>query len=491
MEVAEVPKDIAQKVYIGLDEQHNTNWIQKGWSEQISPDFPENLRALDVDERISFQINECLARNEHDITVIDIGSGSEGYFIKSFLDASQFPKLHRVMSENSGLNLRVIGATGAKSGDEQGSMVSHDEVSIGSDETNQSKIAVDNYKYTITKAHTLNNLLDNKNIKNINLAFSTFGIGYFTPNNFEQCLTDIADRLAAKGEFYGITWDAVPAGARRGLIGLFHIFNSRVTKEHPLKAVAGGMTSAEFKQFYEQSPQEQINAYITAIDFGVSRGFITEEQAKHLIMDRDLLPIPAFVRRFYAYTDLNEQLDIIKHLNAYAKKYPWVNEIQWTNGEDLIEKISRTYTTYVVENKPKDKALPMFLGFMKRNRNIWHNEGDEVRDATWKYIEEKYANTIRRKLVKEKETLNTKSGSLDWKGLKDEISKSNPLLVADFWDWDGIARKYEELFVEKQASYTTNSKQKTIDSLSQRGDLNVYSSKVPDSHGLNIYIGKK
>ena len=113
-----------------------------------------------------------------------------------------------------------------------------------------------------------------------------------------------------------------------------------------------------------------------------------------------------------------------------------------------------------------------------------------MRDDMWKFIEERYASKARQRLAKEKEVLNTK-GSLDWNSFKGEIAKLDSLLVADFWDWYGIARHYEELFVENQASFTTKSKEKTISVLSQRTDLNVYSSKHSSSNGLNIYIGRK
>jgi hypothetical protein len=487
--------ELSPKVYTGLNEQHSASWIEKGWGEQSSPEFPEKLRKLDIDERITNIVSECINRGEKTVNVIDIGSGSEGYFIKSFLNKEEYSKLHQLLENHAGITLHIIGITGNEGGKEQGLVLSKDESDTpGAEGAGKNKVLVENYGYTITKAQTLGKFLSDKGITAINAGFSTFGIGYFTPNNFEQCLTDVADHLAPGGEFYGISWDAVPAGSTRGLLGLFSM-HSTLRPEHPLNKVFGGFSSnKEFERFYAQSPEDQISEHLGAIDFELSRGFITPEQAKYILTKRDVLPIPAFVRSFQLYTSLNEQGEVMKYLGRYLNSYPWVSKVDWVGKEDLFDRITHARTDDYVSNKekPQEPRRHLFgIKWPQRGRKTYYENMRVVEDGVWAFIEKRFAADMRQKTAEEKKKFDQKIANLNWTEVKEEIKKLDPRTVARFWDWDRMLRDMEELFIDKQAQKTTDSKQASINKIAQWEGFTVYTSRHTEAAGLNVYIGRK
>lgn len=491
---------IAPKVYLGLNEQHDVDWIERGWKIQSSPDFPEVYRELHVDDCITEIVAENIKRGNKNITVLDIGSGSEGFFIKSFAEKQQFPKLHNLLENTTGLNLRVVGLTGAKEGDIQGLPITQDEIIKNSNGSDISKISIENYGYTITRFHTLNNFLSDKNIQNINLAFSTFGIGYFTPNNFDQCLVNVADNLAPEGRFYGITWDAVPAGyVRSGFLDMVHLPWINYKKEHPLEVMFVSKSAGEQKQFSDLLSKDQVATYLNAFDFAISKKLVSVEQVKKLFLKNDILPISEFIDKNAIYTTEIQKEKIKKVIAYLAKTYPWINDIDWSKNNGLFDPIQLAFYHAMISNGEYQigKKHDLFSKFnmFKHQKSHFFDEGKKVKDILFKYIKIKFASSVRNKSIKAKEEFNTKISNLDWLEIKSEIARQNQDMVANFWDWDGITSDFRNILLEQQRSKTTESKVSTIDQLSQREDLKIYSSRIIDrttnNHGLNILVLKR
>lgn len=487
----------APNIYVGLNEQHNPKWVEKGWKEQSTPEFPEEIRELNIDLAITNAVKEVIEKGGTEVTVLDVGSGSEGYVVKSFSDKEQFPELHKILSENSGITLRVVGVTAAGK-ENQGTLLAKNETEITGEQNNASKVITENYAYTITKAFTLEKFLTGKYVPKINLAFSTFGVGYLTPSNFDQCLTDVSNNLADGGKFYGISWDAVPAGATKGYFGTFSMAGEP-SLNNPLNKVFGGFSSnAEFKRFYSQEPAKQVDDHLNAIEFMVTKGFISLDQAKDLLTKREALPIPAFVRKFHTYSNEKQQTDVVNKVKRYASSEKWLSKFDWDKKSDLLDAISNAQRTYYQEHKddpeptPKKSLIPeKWLKRFRKHKSTYDQERD-LEIKVWKYIEVNYAEPHRKKVVAQKEDLNKKiQDQQSWEGIVATIKSADQQSVASFWDWNGILRDSEQIFIDRQANKTTSYKEATIDKLSKRPDLNVYYSKFPKSHGLNVYIGKK
>ena len=52
----------APHIYVGLNEQHNTKWVEKGWKEWSSPEFPEELKELNIDQAITNIVKETIEK---------------------------------------------------------------------------------------------------------------------------------------------------------------------------------------------------------------------------------------------------------------------------------------------------------------------------------------------------------------------------------------------------------------------------------------------
>lgn len=488
----------APQIYVGLNEQHNPKWVEKGWKEQNSPEFPEELQELNIDQTITNIVKETIERGGNEVVVLDVGSGSEGYVVKAFADKEQFPELHKLLGESSGVTLRVIGVTAASRETNQGTLLSKDETEIPNQERQSSKIVTENYAYTITKAHTLDKFLASKYTPKIKLAFSTFGVGYLTPANFDQCLTDVADNLADGGKFYGISWDAVPAGATRGYFGLHHMA-TRPEPDNPVNKVFGGLSSnAEFNRFYGQEPEKQVDEFLGAIEFMLTKRVITFDQAKDLLTKRDVLPTPAFVREFHTYSTEKQQNDVLNKIKKYASHQTWLSEFDWDKKSDLIDAMKKAQHKDYEKHKddpeptPRKSLIPeKWLKRFKKTSSRYDQERD-LEIKVWNYIEKNYAEPSREVVVKQKSELDKKiMAQQSWEDVVTAIKSLDQKTVAGFWDWNRIMRDCEQLFIDRQADKTTNFKVSTIEGLSKRPDLNVYYSKFTGSHGQNLYIGKK
>lgn len=488
--ISEAPPNI----YIGLNEQHNKKWIEEGWKAQSAPEFPEKIQELNVDEVISGLVSESILEGKKDVTVLDLGSGSEGFFIKSFLKKEDFPKLHDLLEKNSGIKLHVIGITGVENERRQGEIISQDKIEIGSEEKEKNQIQVENYAYTVTQSSTLDRFLKDKNITQIDASFSTFGIGYFTPNNFEKCLVDISNYLVPGGRFYGISWDAVPAGAIRSPLGGIFMMRADLKIDHPFNKVFGGFSNnREYERFYSQSPEDQVDAHLKAVDSALSRGLVSLEQVREIISGKNsIFPIPAFVRSFHLYTTSKEQSEVLKFIKRYEKGNPWVNQLNWNGSEDLIDTISRAKRSNFrdAQNVAKANLFSKIKLPWVREKTFYERE-QQVQDATWQYIEKRYANKEKTRVDKEKQTFDLEISNLDWAGIKEKIKSLDAKTIARFWNWDRMMYKLQQVFIERQARKTTNFKQMAINKLAQREDLQVFSSAVNGGgHGLNVFIEK-
>jgi hypothetical protein len=127
---------------------------------QTSEEFPEQLRDLHLDDKISEILAEEISRGNSEIVIFDIGSGRDGIIIKSFLKSDEFPKLHKLLAEHSGINVRIVGVTGASNGQTQGQLLEKAEQEFDGEQAQKSNITVENYGYTITKANTLKSFME-------------------------------------------------------------------------------------------------------------------------------------------------------------------------------------------------------------------------------------------------------------------------------------------------------------------------------------------
>lgn len=178
------------------------------------------------------------------------------------------------MRENN-FEIRVVGVTAARSDETPGSLLKKS--------IKKGHVKTEIYAYTITRGSPLAKLLDQLGINEIGLAFSTFGLAYFTPSNFRQCLVDVGERLIVNGGFYGISYNYVPAGLKVSSDGFFY-FDPLIKPEHPLSKVFGlFFDEKEYKKFRYLPPIEKRDSYIKTIDFCIKRGLISERKAIELV----------------------------------------------------------------------------------------------------------------------------------------------------------------------------------------------------------------
>lgn len=388
------------RIYTGLSEQHGVSWIEKGWNVQTSEEFPEQLRDLHLDDKISEILTEQISKGNKEIVIFDIGSGKDGILIKSFLKADEFPKLHKLLGEQSGFNVRIVGVTGASEGQTQGQLLEKAEQEFGGEQTQKSNITVENYGYTITKAHTLKSFMEMAKVESINASFSTFGVGYLTPANFEQCITDLVDKLADGGEFYGISWDAVPAGAIRSPFGGTFVMSGDLPENHPLHKVFGGFSSNEsFRKFYEQTPRMQVESHLSAIEYGLKSGLISIDQARNLLSKTNVLPIPAFVREIHRYTSDKQQQSIRSHIKLLSWIYPTLNGFNWDGKTPIFDEIREF----------RDKQFRESIDSVsvdinhKKKRKSSYKDSEKAEHKVWEYIEKKFSTHFRDEVVRQKE----------------------------------------------------------------------------------------
>lgn len=478
----------APRIYTGLNEQHGIPWIEKGWRVQSSEEFPEVLQNLRIDDRISEIVREEISKSNKEIVVFDIGSGRDGILVKSFLNFNSFPKLHKILTEIPGIKVRVVGVTGADKEEFQGKLLEKNEQEFGEYLSEKSKIITENYAYTITKAHTLKNFMDMVDVGPVNASFSTFGVGYFTPANFEQCIGDLVDKLADGGEFYGISWDAVPAGAMRSPFGGTFVMSGSLPEKHPLHKALGGFSSNEsFRRFYEQTPEKQVESHLAEIEYGLKSGLFSIGQVRELLVKTKILPMPAFVRDVHRYTDKNQQQKISNHIKLLSWLYPSLSNFRWDGKTPLFDEIRSLRD----EQFKKSIELGGTGTDDKKKRKVSYKDAEKAERKVWDYIEKKFSSRKRNEVSEQKEKFDKTTIDAGWDDIKKNIKNLNPETVAQFWDWDVILWKLQQLIIDKQAKKTTEMKQAVLDRLAHQANLTVHTSRLPDGYGLNLYIKKQ
>jgi len=324
-------------------------------------------------------------------------------------------------------------------------------------------------------------------VESVNASFSTFGVGYLTPANFEQCITDLADKLADGGEFYGISWDAVPAGAIRSPFGGTFVMSGDLPESHPLHKVFGGFSSNEsFRKFYEQTPKIQVESHLSAIEYGLKSGLISIDQARNLLSKTNVLPIPAFVREIHKYTSDKQQQSIRNHIILLSWIYPTLNGFNWDGKTPIFDEIRE------FRDKQFRESIDSFSVDInhKKKRKSSYKDAEKAEHKVWEYIEKKFSTQFRDEVVRQKELFDNTINNASWEDIKKNTLELNTDTVARFWDWHSVLWKLQQLVVDKQAAKTTEMKLTAIDRLSKQNNLTVHTSRLPEGHGLNLYIKK-
>ena len=254
-----------------------------------------------MDQHLVDLANGAIEMGKNEIIFADICSGKDGNLLRSLTQERNFPKLHALMKAKPGMTLRAVGLTSAD-GKEQSTKIFKEEVSFTeSQSVPSSKIVVENYAYTVTKNQRIKIFLDNIGVDRLDMCMSTYGLGYFTPANFEQAVTDLADKLSSGGEIFIAECDAVPAGAIRLHARQFGLNFNNLSEKHKLRRLFGSLTNDEYDRFYNLSPEEQVKQYLDFTEKCLEQGYISLDQVKQVMLDIRVMPVHVFAGGVDAY----------------------------------------------------------------------------------------------------------------------------------------------------------------------------------------------
>jgi len=523
--MSETNPERAPTIYTGLEDPSHTRRekadIEAGWSIQTeATNFPEKLLTVDLDRRLADLIEQTKVAEKQELVVLDIGSGPVGSLINSFQDAEQWPLVHHALLLKPGLNLRAVGITSAQTGRQQGELLATQRISL-TEADDSSQLTSQNYAYTITQKHRLAKFLESQGVPSLDLCLSTFGIGYFTPGNFESCLNDLADHLSPSGEFFGISWDWVPAGFKRNSwAGLLQL-EANLPVNHPLKLVFDrALDGLEYYADQALSPESKRDRHLAALTFCVDKGLITETEACDLIVQ--LRPRNAN----FIYYHLDEiasaqELDLFKKVLARVIKFhPFLNAENWQRLEALVQnwrqeakskqlkageqdfsQLSKFRRQVAQELQPTlDKLLKQTLSISQQLKRLISQsfttlatvgleEVDEaIHDLRSKVMSQsmgKVTTPIADEVAAKTQAIITRLPELSWLEAVDYLASQDSFLVGEIWDWESVDQGLEQLIIEKTRQKTTQAKIEAIDRLAARKDVVCHWNKG------NIYLGKR
>jgi len=210
------------------------------------------------------EVIKMFEEGKQQVTILDIGSGGYGRFIRSFSDLEKVPKLFDYLKTHPDKQLRVVGLT---AGSRNKAVLSKQDVPNSIDFENGSLINVEKYDYTLTRASTLENFLEQTNIESLDLVFATHSLQYLGPKNFEDNFTQMVDRLSPGGKAFIIEYSQFP-GTLDYLPSL-GTYSLKVGSSSELEELDRGLISREPKN--EQSKAELLGRFIN-VTSGFARG---------------------------------------------------------------------------------------------------------------------------------------------------------------------------------------------------------------------------
>lgn len=282
-----------KKIYTGTEDTEDTYrnrlTVQDIWTSMcyLGEPMPKEIRELDIDDHLTSLAEEAIKAGRKSLTILDIGSGPLGAFVFTFAQEKEYPKLHAFIKHNPGFNIRVLGITAAHGEQINGQLLKGDKI----DFENKSKILIENYAYTVTRAGTIAKFLRDKLGENlsdteyeerkkgglIDVAFSTYGMGYFTPQNFNQALRDTVNSLYPNGTFFCSGYDIVPAGFELGSLLINRNPESFLTYA---RDVGFDMTKVK-----DLSPEKKSHVFASMCSYLLSRGIVDIPTIQGIIKD--------------------------------------------------------------------------------------------------------------------------------------------------------------------------------------------------------------
>lgn len=476
----------------------------------ITNEFPRELQNIDFDQRVAAVIEAKAQAGKNEVVILDIGSGEPGSLVFSFQNTTMWPQLYASLEKYSGIRVSIIGITGAMKNQSQGTESSRQEKVLD----NTSRVLSKNYIYTITSHHTLSKFLKEIHTTTVDVCFSTFAIGYMTPNNFRICVKELVDHLSHRGEFFGIVYDYVPAGYQRSDMGSIDSPPTQLPENHPLKMVFDPhFTDREFFEYESLPSKEKAVRFVATLRVSVNSGVITVGELLTILKNRRVINSNLVYRHIDSISNQDEYSFFLKLVSDVLRSHRYLTADNWFGLRDLLFRWRKETTirclaqgqpcTHEQKNKiakvvasemqdelgallvPSSSNVQSGFGSISKLyrltqadqipdlveiNSVVNTVQNKIRDAVDSYIE----NEICPRLQIELDRVLTDLGGLSIEEVADYLLKCNPVLIAEILDVRAIFMDISEMLKNKRQKLTTQAKQQLLRELQADEALRVF-----------------